>query len=755
MAQQTINIGSSSNDGTGDPLRTAFNKINDNFTELYGSSPFGTQITLAGNTISANSSNADLVLSGSGTGGVIASGLRFGGTSISADDSSTVNINEGLNVDGNITAEGDITATGNIFANGNINLGNAASDQTKVVGVFEADNIQIDGTTITTNTTNGSLQIIGNGTGAVEVETLQIQNSAITPITTNGDLTLSGNGTGSVIAGSIKINGTSLSSDDSTIININEGLIVSGTGNFSGTLTTAAINTTGTHTVTGQLNADNLRMDGNVISSTDANGNITLTPNGTGSVVASGIKIQGTSISSDDSTQINLNENLNINGATVMTGTLTTTDVNTVGTHTVTGQSDIDFVRIKDHSITTNDSNANLNLSANGTGVVQMDSNLTTGNITTTGNVVIDGQFDCDNISISGNGIIATNSGGGININPNATGQVTLGGTTVQVTNILTANAMHSQTGITFGTGAKLVPLATNDDLVLEANGTGSVVLEEVSITANKITTHVSNADLELDTDGTGTIELQTDTNVTGSLTATGAATFNSTFTATDITANSLTTTVITSNGSNAELSLQPSGTGDVLISALRVNGTTLDSSDSTKITIAEAVDVTGVLTASTSIETPTITRTGDFEIDASGSILLDADSGTIFFQDGAAGTFGQVIRNNVNDLTIASGSTQAIIFTGADAAFQGDLSVAGSSTLDGVTITDNTIKTNASNSDLQIGTTGTGVIDILTATQTTVGSAGGADALPGQPTGYIKIKIGGTLRVIPFYDQA
>lgn len=35
MAQQTINIGSSANKGDGDPLRTAFDKVNDNFTELY------------------------------------------------------------------------------------------------------------------------------------------------------------------------------------------------------------------------------------------------------------------------------------------------------------------------------------------------------------------------------------------------------------------------------------------------------------------------------------------------------------------------------------------------------------------------------------------------------------------------------------------------------------------------------------------------------------------------------------------------
>jgi len=36
MAQRIINIGSSANKGDGDPIRTAFGKVNDNFTELYG-----------------------------------------------------------------------------------------------------------------------------------------------------------------------------------------------------------------------------------------------------------------------------------------------------------------------------------------------------------------------------------------------------------------------------------------------------------------------------------------------------------------------------------------------------------------------------------------------------------------------------------------------------------------------------------------------------------------------------------------------
>src|SRR5210317_592424 len=35
MAKQTINIGTTANDGTGETVRSAFDKTNDNFTELY------------------------------------------------------------------------------------------------------------------------------------------------------------------------------------------------------------------------------------------------------------------------------------------------------------------------------------------------------------------------------------------------------------------------------------------------------------------------------------------------------------------------------------------------------------------------------------------------------------------------------------------------------------------------------------------------------------------------------------------------
>ena len=47
------------------------------------------------------------------------------------------------------------------------------------------------------------------------------------------------------------------------------------------------------------------------------------------------------------------------------------------------------------------------------------------------------------------------------------------------------------------------------------------------------------------------------------------------------------------------------------------------------------------------------------------------------------------------------------------------------------------------------------GVLSIGNTTQSTVGAAGGASALPATPTGYIKTYIGSTQYVIPYYAQA
>jgi len=73
MAKQIINIGSAANDGSGDPLRSAFDKINDNFNEVYtelGGASLS-NISITGNTIGTDNTNGNLILSPNGTGDVV------------------------------------------------------------------------------------------------------------------------------------------------------------------------------------------------------------------------------------------------------------------------------------------------------------------------------------------------------------------------------------------------------------------------------------------------------------------------------------------------------------------------------------------------------------------------------------------------------------------------------------------------------------------------------------------------------------
>lgn len=71
MTQQIINVGTAANDGTGDPLRTAFTKINTNFTELYAKGAAGSYLDISENEIAATNSNGNIELVPNGTGKVV------------------------------------------------------------------------------------------------------------------------------------------------------------------------------------------------------------------------------------------------------------------------------------------------------------------------------------------------------------------------------------------------------------------------------------------------------------------------------------------------------------------------------------------------------------------------------------------------------------------------------------------------------------------------------------------------------------
>lgn len=106
MAQQIINVGSSPNKGDGDPLRTAFNKVNENFTDLYA--------------ITADIQNGVITLSATVQGDV--QGSIFGDDSSIIVDGVSGEIRGDVNnnrVTTNIIETGSITANsfvGSVFA---------------------------------------------------------------------------------------------------------------------------------------------------------------------------------------------------------------------------------------------------------------------------------------------------------------------------------------------------------------------------------------------------------------------------------------------------------------------------------------------------------------------------------------------------------------------------------------------------------------------------------------------------------------
>lgn len=95
MAKQVINIGTMADNKSGDPLRTAFTKINENFTELYNRPTGGTDLSAVTQSIipdtdithdlgSPTKRFRDLYLSGNT--------IDLGGTLISADQNGNVSI---------------------------------------------------------------------------------------------------------------------------------------------------------------------------------------------------------------------------------------------------------------------------------------------------------------------------------------------------------------------------------------------------------------------------------------------------------------------------------------------------------------------------------------------------------------------------------------------------------------------------------------------------------------------------------------
>ena len=428
-----------------------------------------------------------------------------------------------------------------------------------------------------------------------------------------------------------------------------------------------------TVTITGgSADLGNLQVNDTTLSPITTNDDLSLVANGTGEVNVQDFSISSTEIKNSTSFEIKTtNDNQNI---LIQPGP--------------DGSSDYQFVHLDSKTIHVGQDNTNVRINA----------------------AYGQGDFDIQNGA-------SVNRGGGtqnlgfhnrIRLTDNQDGEI----------QIQYANGKWLQVGDLAALGGVIklqdnliTTMRSNDDLELSANGTGSVVIKNnltlpgMDIGDNTIAANRSNDDLVLSASGTGNVVISglrfpnSDGSTNQYLKTDGSG--NLSFAPVTATLGDLTATGSTiSSPSNADLTLDPSGTGDVVLNSdtVKVDNFITSLATSSRLALApNSADFTDVGTNNEPFLSMTKSTSGG------NAQLTVADSKYIYLTtDGyAGGNYGIVLTN----------------------------------------------------SEVKLAPKGTGRINLATATSTTIGSNGSASAPTANPVGYVKVKINGTEYQIPYYN--
>ena len=183
MARQDINYGTNPNDGTGDNLRVAMDKINDNFIELYNN---GSQNITISNTSITNSTingNISLDTNGSGTvqttqGLLVNTGNENSNSIFYALDGNDLLV---VDVQNKRIAVNKSTASATFDVNGTANFsGNVSSASSVTIGTNSADRLTINATVFGDIVPGISGSVGANGTPWTNMYAETIDATAIT-----------------------------------------------------------------------------------------------------------------------------------------------------------------------------------------------------------------------------------------------------------------------------------------------------------------------------------------------------------------------------------------------------------------------------------------------------------------------------------------------------------------------------------------------------------------------------------------------
>lgn len=314
------------------------------------------------------------------------------------------------------------------------NSGVILSDTNAISGVtqLDVDNVRIDGNSIVSSDAAGDLILTPNTTGDLVLDGLnwpQADGGAGQAIVTNGGGQLSFATVPTVTTPTVdqtiaRFDGVGGAIEDSSIT-ISDADVMSG--------------------IT-QLNVDNLRLDGNSLTSTNAAGNILITPDTTGDLVLDGLnwpQADGTA-----------NQALITNGA----AQLSFATVSLVTTPTV------------DQTIARFDGVAG---ALEDSGITISDADVLSGAT----------QINVDNLRLDGNDLISTNAAGNINITPDTTGDLILDGLNWPQADGAAGQALTTNGAAQLGwTSVSTVTVPTVDQTIARFNGVNGAI-EDTGIT--------------------------------------------------------------------------------------------------------------------------------------------------------------------------------------------------------------------------------------------------------------------------------
>ena len=493
-------------------------------------------ILIDDNYIETTQTNSDLTLRAAGTGTVyipsndleVEQDLIVRGVTNLSDTS----------IQGNLTQVGDTTQTGNINLTGNLGI----TGNITVSGIAQFEDIKVETNFITTTQSNADLELRATQFGDILIpnNNLHITNDLIVDgtitvgdinsvgtITANrfstGDILIDDNFVTTTLSNSnleLRANGTGEVYIPSNDVVIDNNLTVNGDTNLKGTTIVGDITHTGNTTQTGDINLtgnldvtgeviisasliqfEDIQISGNRITTTESNSNLDLRANGTGKIYI-------------PDNNVVIENNLAVNG------TITVGNIASTGTITANSFSTGDIL-IDDNYITTTLSNSNLELRANGTGSIIIDTfTINDNTISSSGDFIIDPGSDL--ININATGALKLPTGTTLERPTEAAGQIRFNSDLARFegyngTNWINLKGVEDLDGdtkvtaeITEGANDGIVRFYVNGSVLATIDNTRltapQVQIDDIKIDGNVIETTTVNTDLELTANGTGTI---------------------------------------------------------------------------------------------------------------------------------------------------------------------------------------------------------------------------------------------------------